>query len=611
MDGGPSARRPEERPPVGDVRREEVELLGRRLRSGILVVLSASLVFLVADLVLARERLVPLVVAKAVQCAMLGAALVVLPRARDAARLRWLGVAFVSGLYVTTAVSAALRDEIIAGAFLYVATTMGTASFLPWGARAQLVTVVVASVSLFASRMMVGEQVGAEFLYRSLAVSFALFGSVWVAREHERQRRERRRAERYVASESRVSSALARAGEEMIRCESTPVILDRVCELVVELLQCDHSALVLRDPGEDVLMPYSAYGHRDEDWPSIREFRLPARNIEALLATLNVAGTVQMETSEIKDPGSRAIHSRHGIENSLYVPLRRRGEIVGIISAHYRTRRRFGAAQERIVVGIAHLASLALDNTRLLEELREAIRIKSEFVSTMSHELRTPVSVILGYTDVLADDLAGTENATLLQRIRRSAVELLELVEETLNLSRLEAGRDPPRYERVEVRELFDELAAEFAAMMPLGDVVLRWQGPDELEIETDPRKLRIILKNLLGNALKFTSRGEVVLECRREGDVVRCAVRDTGIGIAPEHLPIIFDMFRQADSSDARAYRGAGLGLYIVRRLVHQLGGDIGVTSELGRGSAFTFTLPRGTSAPSYPSPPAASPPP
>jgi signal transduction histidine kinase len=124
--------------------------------------------------------------------------------------------------------------------------------------------------------------------------------------------------------------------------------------------------------------------------------------------------------------------------------------------------------------------------------------------------------------------------------------------------------------------------------------VALRWSGPDDVTIVTDRRKLRTILKNLLGNALKFTPRGEVVLECESRGGLLRATVRDTGIGIASEHLPIIFDMFRQADSSDARAYRGAGLGLHIVQRLVQQLGGEIHVRSELGHGSAFTFTLPQ-----------------
>jgi len=290
----------------------------------------------------------------------------------------------------------------------------------------------------------------------------------------------------------------------------------------------------------------------------------------------------------------RELLERDCVAVSLYVPLRHSGEIIGIISAHDRDpARRFSPAEERIAIGVAHLAAMALHNTRLVDELREANRLKSDFVSTMSHELRTPVSVILGYTEMIADDPDRRDRADILRSIRRSGLELLDLVEETLNLSRLEAGQDPPRFGPVKVPELFAELVGEFRAMTSLDDVAVRWDGPENLVIRSDPRKLRMILKNLIGNALKFTGRGEVVLECASHDGVVLFVVRDTGIGIAPQHLPIIFDMFRQADSSDARSYRGAGLGLYIVQRLVHQLGGEIHVSSELGRGSSFTFTLP------------------
>jgi signal transduction histidine kinase len=509
----------------------------------------------------------------------------------------------VSALYVTTAASAVLRDEIVASSFLYVATAMATASFVPWGARAQLVTAVVAAVALLIDRLVISEPLDAAFVYRSVALAFALFGSVWVAREHERQRRERRRAERELAAESRIAAALARAGEAIIRCESTPGILDRVCELVVELLRCDHAGLVLADPGDSTFVARSLAGMKE---PLDVPLRLSRRTMEPLLALMRHDAAVQVETAAIADPETRAMHERYGVATSLYVPLRRAGEVIGILSAHVRAPgRRFGRAQERIAVGIAHLASLAFENTRLLDELREASRLKSEFVSTMSHELRTPVSVILGYAEMLGEEASTAERDAMLHRLRRSALELLELIEETLNLSRLEAGKDPPRCERFEMRELFDELVGEFAAMGALGGISVRWAGPARLDVSTDRRKLRTVLKNLLGNALKFTARGEVVVECAVERDTLRCHVRDTGIGIAPEHLPIIFDMFRQADSSDARAYRGAGLGLHIVQRLVHQLGGEIRVASDLGCGSTFSFTLPMETSAPEFPSRP------
>lgn len=567
-------------------------LLVARLRSGFWTVLGASIAFAIADAFLA-EHLAPLLAVKAIQCGMLLTGALTVGRIRDPLRTRSLGVAIVAGIYVTSAASAALRGEIVATAFLVVCTAMATAAFVPWGARPQLVTVVVAAAALLADGLMLPAPVS-EVVYRSMAVGVALAGSVWAASEHDRQRRKRRQAERQLADESRVSAALARAGEEMIRFETTPDILDGLCRLTVELLACEHADLVMRDANTSSLVLQASYGHTAEEWEAVRTLGLSDRAIEPLLERFAVEGVVQLETRTMRDSSIRRLKERHGVAVSLYVPLRRAGEIVGILSAHYRRESRFDREQERIASGIAHLASMAMENARLVEELREANRTKSEFVSTMSHELRTPVSVILGYAEMLGDDLSPAERVSALDRLRRSGLELLDLVEETLNLSRLEAGKDPPRFEVVQVRDPFDELVVEFATLFPLDGVALRWQGPERFEVVTDRRKLRIILKNLLGNALKFTSRGEVVLDCRREEAVARFVVRDTGIGIAPEHLPIIFDMFRQADSSDARAYRGAGLGLHIVQRLVHQLGGEIHVASELGQGSAFTFTLPQ-----------------
>jgi signal transduction histidine kinase len=237
---------------------------------------------------------------------------------------------------------------------------------------------------------------------------------------------------------------------------------------------------------------------------------------------------------------------------------------------------------------------MALENSRLVEELRRASQLKSEFVSTMSHELRTPLSVILGYTDMLGDDgIDGAERTRTIGRIRRAGLELLEMIEATLSLGRLDAGRDPACIERLEVDHLLQELAAEFAALGPRPATALRFEAAGALLVDTDRRKLRMILKNLVGNALKFTPSGEVVVRCEPHRDRCAFVVRDTGIGIASEHLPVIFEMFRQADSSDTRSYGGVGLGLYIVQRLVDQLGGDIAVASAPGRGTTFTVTLP------------------
>ena len=285
----------------------------------------------------------------------------------------------------------------------------------------------------------------------------------------------------------------------------------------------------------------------------------------------------------------------YGITRSLYVALRRGADVIGFLSAGYVGRdERFSPHQERLALGIAQLASMALENARLVEEHQRASQLKSEFVSTMSHELRTPLSVILGYTDILGDDgLAPAERTRTLGRIRRAGLELLDMIEDTLNLGRLENGRDPAAIETVAVPPLLEELAGEFAALGTPPAIALRWEPNGATTLDTDRRKLRMILKNLVGNALKFTPQGEVVVRAEMRADRCAFVVRDTGVGIATERLPVIFEMFRQGDSSDSRSYGGVGLGLYIVQRLLDQLRGDIAVASAPGKGTTFTVTLP------------------
>ena len=569
-------------------------MLTARLRAGSLILLLAMIAFFIADAMHVPSGLPILAGVKIVQLILLTLVFRMAGRERNVRRMQWCGAVGIGALYLTTVVSTAVRGDPLSTILVLLAVSMATATFVPWPADVQLFTVICAGIATVGA-VRVAPVPGVQWPgYLWIATATVLVGSVWISREHARQRRERRCADERLAVESRVSSALARVGEEMIRSERTSGVLNGLCGLVAELLSCDQTALVLYDDGDDSFVVGATFGQRAADLPLVANVRLKARSIQPLLDRFASEGVVELDENVARPRELAGLRERHGIPRSLFSPLRRGGEVVGIISAHHRDGSRpFTEAQRRILLGTAHLASLALQNVRLLDELREANRIKSDFVSTMSHELRTPVSVILGYTDMLADELDEGERDEILRRVRRSGLELLELVEDTLSLSRLEAGGDPPMRERVDVPVVFAELANEFAAVTPLDDVALRWEGPESLVVETDRRKLRMILKNLVGNALKFTVRGEVVLSCSSEGELACFVVRDTGIGIAPQHLPIIFDMFRQVDSSDARSYRGAGLGLHIVQRLVHQLGGEITVTSEVGRGSAFTFTLP------------------
>ena len=259
----------------------------------------------------------------------------------------------------------------------------------------------------------------------------------------------------------------------------------------------------------------------------------------------------------------------------------------------------FSARGRELFRGVAQHVAIALNNVRLVNDLKRANNLKSEFLSTMSHELRTPLNVIIGYADLLRDEAFGPvagEQPEVLGRLRDNAHSLLELINATLEVNRLEAGHGGVSLREMDLRTLLSELQHETDQIPRQPGVALRWDLPRTSDlVRTDPVKLKIVVRNLIGNALKFTKRGAVSVNVQldmraRQLDV---QVRDTGIGIDPEQLPKIFDMFHQAPTDASTA--GVGLGLYIVKRFVDLLGGRISASSKLGEGSVFRLSLPAG----------------
>jgi signal transduction histidine kinase len=232
----------------------------------------------------------------------------------------------------------------------------------------------------------------------------------------------------------------------------------------------------------------------------------------------------------------------------------------------------------------------------LVEELERANRVKSDFVASMSHELRTPLNVIMGYQSLLIDGAFGDlnpEQADHLRRAQQSARGLLDLISATLDLSRLEAGAVPLSLTEVRLADLLAEIDTDLREARHKPGVKFECHIRPEVPcLRTDAVKLKVVLKNLISNALKFTEQGSVRVTAALCDGGVEISVADTGIGIEREALAKIFDPFQQADASISNRYGGAGLGLYIVRRLVDSLGGAIEVKSEPRRGSVFRVRL-------------------
>ncbi|AHG93444.1 ATP-binding region ATPase domain protein (plasmid) [Gemmatirosa kalamazoonensis] len=239
------------------------------------------------------------------------------------------------------------------------------------------------------------------------------------------------------------------------------------------------------------------------------------------------------------------------------------------------------------------------------EELRDALqraetasRAKSEFLASMSHELRTPLSAVVGYMELLEGEMVGPVEPlqkTYLSRVKAAARHLISIIEEILTFSRVDAGKEEIHPVVVDVAPLVESVGELFVPQaLQKGLALVVNQAAEGVTLGTDPTKLRQILINLLGNALKFTDAGQVTLDVEATSDRVVFRVRDTGPGIVRENLERIFDPFTQIDQSLTRVKGGTGLGLPVSRRLARLLDGDLSVESAAGQGTTFTLWLPR-----------------
>ncbi|MEQ1506641.1 MAG: ATP-binding protein, partial [Myxococcota bacterium] len=266
----------------------------------------------------------------------------------------------------------------------------------------------------------------------------------------------------------------------------------------------------------------------------------------------------------------------------------------------YRRDERMVLTQAFVTMGLRLAAQVSeMEEERRRARLAEdeavrANRAKSQFLANMSHELRTPLNAILGYTEMLMETTDDPESRDDLGRVQRAALHLLALINDVLDLAKIEAERMQLAAETFSIDRLVDEV---LVSVQPLiaerGNRLVHERDRSLGEMTNDPLRVRQCLFNLLSNAVKFTERGRVRFAARRDGSDVVFVVEDTGIGMAPDQLDKLFQPFSQVDPSFTRRHGGTGLGLALTRRLCHVMGGDVAVASALGRGSVFTIRLP------------------
>ncbi len=386
-------------------------------------------------------------------------------------------------------------------------------------------------------------------------------------------------------------------------------VLDTLVESAARL--CEADTVVIGRPKGETYYFEASYGFS-------REFAEFVASHPAGIDTGTVSGRVLLERKIVHVPDVLADpqytygagQKISGYRTMLGLPLLREGTPIGVIALGRKSVRLFTDRQIELATTFADQAVIAIENVRLFDEIQdknrqlaEASEHKSQFLASMSHELRTPLNAIIGLTEMMVTNAArfGTEKALEpLRRVNAAGTHLLSLINEILDLSKIEAGKLELNPEPVDLARLIDEVIGTAGQLAEKNKNRLIVEAHENLGMLTaDSMRLKQILLNLLSNACKFTKEGEVALRVRKvvDGrDWVELAVADSGIGMTVEQQAKLFQDFTQADSLTARRYGGTGLGLAISRKLARMMGGDVTVTSEPGKGSVFTVRLPCGT---------------
>ena len=427
----------------------------------------------------------------------------------------------------------------------------------------------------------------------------------------EREQRRLKQLERLQASGRLISSELVR---------------ENLLDMVVS-----EAALIFGVPALAVLMPdkfgleyvvHTAFGLSEQ---FTANYKVPIPMYQAASSEERRKPTVYNDLSSfIKDKQQSKLINDEGLIRLLHVPLVMGTRMFGILSlfsrdaAHY-----FRDEDLEVAQLLASQIVVALDNAELYnasekraQELAEANRLRSQFLANISHELRTPMNSILGFSETMISGLYGNLNEkqrSRMERIQRNGANLLALIDDLLDLSKIDAGRMAIAEESIDIRDLVRASFQSVESTAQDKGLDLVFDPPEEVPLITgDSLRVRQIINNLVGNAVKFTAEGSVTvsLESKEEvtlapkpgeperQEVLWVSITDTGIGISLEDQLIVFDEFRQVDGSTTRQYGGTGLGLAISKRLVEMMGGRIWVDSEVGVGSTFTFVLPVAESA-------------
>jgi signal transduction histidine kinase len=408
----------------------------------------------------------------------------------------------------------------------------------------------------------------------------------------------RRELQRGVAREAAVRDVIQAIARTTFDLDA---VLQTVIDRAVELCRADNGNIARRDG--DVYRVVAFTRSAPEFELLVRErIYVPERGSvigrtlleRRVVQILDVLADPEYALTEIRDAG--------GYRTLLGVPMLRDGMPIGSIVLARTEVRPFDDAEIRLIETFADHVVVAIENVRLYQTVEtardvavDAAATKSRFLANMSHELRTPLNAIIGFTRIVSRNAADlpAKQVDNLAKILVSAERLLSLIDEILELSRVEAAEARIQLEQADVAELMSEVVGSLEPLVDGAKVRLRVAETDDLHtVVTDRSKLRQILLNLLSNAIKYTDEGSIDLRARVTSGRLQIQVEDTGVGIPQDELTTIFEEFHRSDSAHGDR-RGTGLGLSISRQLARLLGGDVTAESDVGLGSTFTLDLP------------------
>jgi PAS domain S-box-containing protein len=451
-----------------------------------------------------------------------------------------------------------------------------------------------------------------------------MLGSHVDVTEQVRAQQERERLLAQLERRLKALTALHEAAQSMQVLRTTEALATEVIRILEATLEYEYGAVLLVEPETGRLQPFAlSRQQRDEAFLAADRAYVAAH---APTIGQGITGWVAQTGQSVclddvrSDPRYYAM--RPEIRSELCVPLRVDEQVIGVVNVETSQVGAFSAEDQTVLETVAGQIAVAFHNAQLYGQVREhatqletrvaqrtaelqvamqraqeADHLKSAFLATMSHELRTPLNSIIGFTGVLLQGLAGPLNAEQTKQLgmtRDSARHLLALINDVLDLSKIEAGQLELMLEPFDLRDALEAvLRAVQAQAQQKGLDLTTVIGPGVGILVSDRRRVEQVLLNLVNNAIKFTEHGAVCVECSQQGNRLAIRVRDTGIGIKAEDLDKLFKPFQQVDTGLARRHEGTGLGLSICWNLVKLLGGEIGVTSEWGKGSTFAFWLP------------------